>query len=146
MSSHALRVLACAMHLDTATLSESNLTFIGLVGMIDPARPEAIQSVEQFRHASVKTVMITGDHKETAFAIAKDLGIASNPLECITGQELDQLSDDQFYQNRPFLTVVSSVYPENKVSNVKRFKPLSNVVAITRDGVDEEPSLKAADT
>ena len=145
MSSHALRVLACAMHLDTATLSESNLTFIGLVGMIDPARPEAIQSVEQFRHASVKTVMITGDHKETAFAIAKDLGIASNPLECITGQELDQLSDDQFYQKLPSLTVFARVSPEHKVRIVKGFQSLSNVVAMTGDGVNDAPSLKAAD-
>ncbi len=145
LSSNALRVLASAMCLDTSNLSESNLTFIGLVGMIDPARPEAIQSVAQFSRASVKTVMITGDHKETAFAIANDLGIASSPSECMTGQELDQISDNEFYQKLPSLTVFARVSPEHKVRIVKGFQKLGNVVAMTGDGVNDAPSLKAAD-
>ncbi|MCI6676525.1 MAG: cation-translocating P-type ATPase [Clostridiales bacterium] len=145
LSSDALRVLASAMHFDTTALSEFDLVFIGLVGMIDPARPEAIHAVEQFTHACVKTVMITGDHKETAYAIANDLGIASHPSQCMTGQELNRLSDDEFYQKLPNLTVFARVSPEHKVRIVKGFQSLGNIVAMTGDGVNDAPSLRAAD-
>ena len=89
MAKDALRVLALAVKYDDDSASEENLIFMGLVGMIDPPRPEAKDAIEVFDGASVKTVMITGDHKDTAFAIAKELGIASDMSQCITGDELN---------------------------------------------------------
>ena len=95
MAKDALRVLALAVKYDDDSASEENLIFMGLVGMIDPPRPEAKDAIEVFDGASVKTVMITGDHKDTAFAIAKELGIASDMSQCITGDELNNMTQDE---------------------------------------------------
>lgn len=145
MSSQALRVLAAAMRIGDQAPQENSLTFIGLAGMIDPARPEAINAVGQFQKASVKTVMITGDQKETAFAIAKELGIANAPSQCITGQELDTLSDEIFYQRLPSLTVFARVTPAHKVRIVSGFQHIGHTAAMTGDGINDAPSLKKAD-
>lgn len=145
MSGQALRVLALAYCTDTSVPRENGLTFIGLAGMIDPPRPEAAKAVEQFKYASVKTVMITGDHIDTAYAIAKQLGIASEFSSCISGEMLEELSEEELLKKLPYLTVFARVSPEHKVRIVKAFKELGNIVAMTGDGVNDAPSLKTAD-
>lgn len=145
MSSQALRVLALAFEYDDESADEKGLTFVGLVGMIDPARPEAKGAVEIFKGASITTIMITGDHKDTAFAIAKDLGIADSPEQCISGDELNQMSQEQLNAAVPKLRVFARVSPENKVSIVKAFKSHGHIVSMTGDGVNDAPSLKTAD-
>ncbi len=145
MSSEALRVLAFAMREDAAAPEERDLVFIGLVGMIDPARPEAAEAVAAFRQAGVDTVMITGDHVDTAFAIAKELGIASGREECLGGSELDRLDERQFEEKAQRVRVYARVSPEHKVKIVNALKKKGKVVAMTGDGVNDAPSLKAAD-
>lgn len=145
MSSQALRVLAVAMRTGDQNPKEQGLTFIGLVGMIDPARPEAKEAVERFREASVNTVMITGDHIDTAFAIAKQLGIAKSPSECITGEELERLTDREFRKRIQNLKVYARVSPAHKVRIVRTWRACGKIVAMTGDGVNDAPSLKAAD-
>lgn len=143
-SEKALRVLALAYKEDNS-LSEENLIFVGLVAMIDPARPEAKGAVSQFKNAGITTVMITGDHKDTAFAIAKELGIATDISQCVMGQDIDGLTPEELQELVKNVRVFARVSPENKVSIVKAFKDNGNIVAMTGDGVNDAPSLKAAD-
>ncbi len=143
-SDRALRVLALATK-ETTHPDEDDLTFVGLVAMVDPARPEAKGAVAKFKHAGIITVMITGDHKDTAFAIAKELGIATEKEQCKTGAEVDEMTDEQLREACKTLRVFARVSPENKVRIVKAFKENGNICAMTGDGVNDAPSLKAAD-
>lgn len=141
----ALRVLALAIKEDDTSASEENLTFVGLVGMIDPPRPEAKDSVKTFKKAKIKTIMITGDHKDTALAIAKELGIADDENQCITGSELNEMSQEELNKKVENIRVFARVSPEHKVMIVKAFKSNGSIVSMTGDGVNDAPSLKAAD-
>ncbi|MBR3750788.1 MAG: calcium-translocating P-type ATPase, PMCA-type [Clostridia bacterium] len=147
----ALRVLALAVRYsadmpDTSIDSlESGLTFVGLVGMIDPVRPEVKAAIEQCKSAGVRAVMITGDHKDTAVAIAKELGILSSGQGAITGAELDKLSDEEFEQRVEQISVYARVQPENKVRIVNAWRAKGKIVAMTGDGVNDAPSIKSAD-
>lgn len=145
MSNQALRVLALALRTNTDKPQEADLTFVGLVGMIDPPRPEAKTAVDEFKQASVVTIMITGDHKNTAYAIAKELGIAETPEQVITGAELDKFSEEELADKIEQYRVFARVSPENKVTIVKAFKAKGHIVSMTGDGVNDAPSLKAAD-
>ncbi|MDW5299907.1 MAG: cation-translocating P-type ATPase [Sedimentibacter sp.] len=145
MAKGALRVLALGIKENDDSASEENLTFVGLVGMIDPPRSEAKNSVLEFRNAGIKTIMITGDHKDTALAIAKELGIAEDESQCITGDELNELSQEQLNRRVEDLRVFARVSPEHKVMIVKAFKSNDSIVSMTGDGVNDAPSLKAAD-
>lgn len=151
MSSEALRTLALATRLPEKSAKsssqhlEENLVFIGIVGMIDPAREGVADSIVTFKDASVKTVMITGDHVDTAFTIAKNLGIADDRSQCISGEELEHISDEELQKKAVYTTVFARVSPEHKVRIVKAFKGLGNIVAMTGDGVNDAPSLKTAD-
>ncbi len=147
MSSQALRVLALAMKQGEgdALLKERDLVFLGLAGMKDPIRPEAREAVEKFGKASVRTIMITGDHADTAFAIAKELGIAKKPAQCMTGAEMDNLSDHNLRVRLKETNVFARVSPEHKVRIVKLLKECGNIVAMTGDGVNDAPSLRTAD-
>lgn len=145
MASMALRVLALSIKLDDTSATEENLVFAGLVGMIDPPRPEAKNAVEIFKGASVTTIMITGDHIDTAFAIAKELGIAEREDECIAGDALNRMSQEELNAAVPNLRVFARVSPENKVMIVNAFRSHGNIVSMTGDGVNDAPSLKAAD-
>jgi Ca2+-transporting ATPase len=149
MSNNALRVLGVAFK-DTNKIiepedMESNLVVIGVVGMIDPPRLEVKASINEAREAGITPVMITGDHKNTAFAIAKELGIATDISQSITGTEIDELTDDAFVEQIQSLRVFARVSPEHKVKIVKAFKALGNIVSMTGDGVNDAPSLKYAD-
>lgn len=143
-SEKALRVLALAYR-DDGVLAEESLTFVGLVAMIDPPRPEAKQAVSEFKGAGIVTVMITGDHKDTAFAIAKELGIAERAEQCITGKDVDAMSEAELSAAVHDLRVFARVSPENKVQIVKAFKANGWICAMTGDGVNDAPSLRAAD-
>nr|WP_305141976.1 cation-translocating P-type ATPase [uncultured Acetatifactor sp.] len=145
MSKEALRTLAIAVRTGVTRAQEENLTFLGMVGMRDPARPEAAAAVADFREAGVKTVMITGDHVDTAFAIGRQLGIAENQRQCMTGEELSRLSDDEFAARIEELRVFARVSPAQKVRIVDGFKRRGEIVAMTGDGVNDAPSLKKAD-
>ena len=145
LSGRALRLLALAMRTGDKTPSEDRLTFIGLAGMIDPIRPEAVKAVQDFRQAGVKTVMITGDRSDTAFVIAQELGIAEKPSDCMSGPQIDALSDKEFRAAARSLSVFAQVSPEHKVRIVKALKASGKIVAMTGDGVNDAPSLKAAD-
>ncbi len=141
----ALRVLAVAMCRDVEGPRERDMIFVGMAGMADPIRPEAAEAVIQFRRAGVKTVMITGDRADTAFAIAKELCIADRAEECISGEELSALSDETLKNRLPWLRVFAHVAPEHKVRIVSAYKAAGEIVAMTGDGVNDAPSLKAAD-
>jgi len=143
-SDKALRVLALAYD-EKDNIEENGLIFVGLVAMIDPARPEAKPAVSKFKSAGITTVMITGDHKDTAFAIAKELGIAESKDQCMMGEEIDKLSFEELKEACKTTRVFARVSPENKVSIVKAFKDNGNICAMTGDGVNDAPSLKAAD-
>lgn len=145
MAKDALRVLALAVKYDDDSSSEWGLTFVGLVGMIDPPRPEAKDAVKQFKRARIRTVMITGDHRDTALAIARELGIAEREEQCITGAELDELAQDELNGRADELRVFARVSPEHKVRIVKALKANGHIVSMTGDGVNDAPSLKAAD-
>lgn len=145
MSSLALRTLAVAQSSGTPGSREEGMTFLGIVGMRDPARPEAAEAVEIFRHAGVTTVMITGDHVDTAYAIARQLGIAGHRSQCITGQELGRLDDNAFARRIRDIRVYARVTPAQKVRIVKGLQQNGEIVAMTGDGVNDAPSLKAAD-
>lgn len=150
MSDDALRVLGAAFkELDSNDIApqdlEKDLILIGMVGMIDPPRLEVKDSIKTCKKAGIKTIMITGDHKNTAFAIAKELGIAENIKDTITGSELDNLSDSELSEEIDHLRVFARVSPEHKVKIVKAFKAKGNVVSMTGDGVNDAPSLKTAD-
>ena len=138
------RVLALSMEPE-GSMSEKNMVFLGLVSMQDPVRPEAVAAVQDFKSAGVSTVMITGDHPDTAFSIARELGIARQASECITGRELDRLKEHTFLQKLPQLKVFARVTPEHKVRIVEGYRSLNKTVAMTGDGVNDAPSLQAAD-
>lgn len=145
MSSQALRTLAVACRMGSNSLQEKDLTFLGMVGMKDPVRPEAAGAVKTFQRAGVSTVMITGDHVETAFAIGKQLGIVDRMDQCMKGEQLSGLSEEELAQKLRHARVFARVSPANKVQIVKGFQRLGNIVAMTGDGVNDAPSLKAAD-
>ena len=152
MAKEALRVLAFAYkELDHEPTDEEmknieeNLTFVGMVGMIDPPREEVKEAVEKCKTAGIKTVMITGDHKITAVAIAKSLGILENEDEAITGQELEEMSDEDLTKNIRKYSVYARVSPEHKVRIVKAWQKNGEIVAMTGDGVNDAPALKTAD-
>ncbi|MGN9162143.1 cation-translocating P-type ATPase [Clostridium sulfidigenes] len=150
MSDDALRVLGAAFktvnstHVEVDEL-EKDLTFIGLVGMIDPPRLEVKDSIEICKTSGIKTIMITGDHKNTAFAIAKELSIAEDINQVASGADIDNLTDEELASRCENLRVFARVSPEHKVRIVKAFKSRGNIVSMTGDGVNDAPSLKAAD-
>ena len=152
MSSRALRVLGFAYKeidkvpdgVTTDTL-ENDLIYLGLVGMIDPPRPEVKQAVKDCFSAGMIPIMITGDSISTATAIAKEIGILTDGKEAITGQELDKLTDEEFEKRIENIRVYARVSPENKVRIVKVWKKLGKTVAMTGDGVNDAPALKNAD-
>ena len=149
MAKEALRVLAGAYkeidHEPSKEEIEDDLIFIGMVGMIDPPREEAKKAVEKCKTAGIKTVMITGDHKITATAIAKKLGILENENEAITGTELEKMTDEQLEKNIRQYSVYARVSPEHKVRIVKAWQKNGEIVAMTGDGVNDSPALKTAD-
>lgn len=147
MASQAFRVLAFAYHYheDDLRMTEEHLVYVGMVGMIDPERKEAAPAVNMFKQAGIRTVMITGDHKDTAFAIAKNLGIANDIEQCCSGDELNALSEEQLREKVEHTNVFARVSPENKVQIVKALKANGNIVSMTGDGVNDAPSLRAAD-
>ena len=152
MAKNALRVLAMAYkELDHEPTDEemktieSDLTYVGMVGMIDPPREEVKDAVEKCKTAGIKTVMITGDHKITAIAIAKALGILENEDEAITGSELEEMSDEDLIKNVRKYSVYARVSPEHKVRIVKAWQTNGEIVAMTGDGVNDAPALKTAD-
>ncbi|MEN2774779.1 calcium-translocating P-type ATPase, PMCA-type [Acetivibrio clariflavus] len=152
MANKALRVLASAFK-QTDSLPENispeslerNLTFIGLTGMIDPVRPEVKAAIEKCRNAGIRPIMITGDHKDTAVAIAKELGILSNENQAITGSELSNMSDQELEKKISNYSVYARVQPEHKVRIVNAWKKQGKIVAMTGDGVNDAPALKSAD-
>ena len=152
MSSDALRVLAVGYkEIDavpgnpTPEELEKDLTLMGLVGMIDPPRPEAKAAVATCRKAGIKPVMITGDHVVTASAIARELGILRDGDKAITGAELDAMTDEQLDAEVEHISVYARVSPENKIRIVKAWQRKDQVVSMTGDGVNDAPALKAAD-
>lgn len=138
------RVLGAAMK-DGDDMSERGMTFLGLAVLEDPVRPEAAEAVEEFRHAGVTTVMITGDHKNTALAVAKKLGIADSQEQCMTGEELNRIGDKELAGRIGKIRVFARVSSDHKVRIVQAFKAADGIVAMTGDGVNDAPSLKAAD-
>lgn len=152
MADKALRVLAAAfkdyrqMPASTAPQDiENNLTFIGLVGMIDPVRPEVKEAIKKCKSAGIRPIMITGDHKDTAVAIAKELGIIKDASQAITGAEISQMSDEEFDKAVAQFSVYARVQPEHKVRIVSAWQKRGKVTAMTGDGVNDAPSIKTAD-
>jgi Ca2+-transporting ATPase len=152
MADQALRVLAAARRVyeerpafNTPETLEQDLTWIGMCGMIDPIRPEVKDAIAQCRSAGIRPVMITGDHKDTATAIAKELGILEPGQMAITGAELDAIPDEVFAQEVRKYSVYARVQPENKVRIVDAWQALGMVTAMTGDGVNDAPSIKSAD-
>ena len=152
MADEALRVLACAYKEYDAEPSdyeaenlEKDLIFIGVVGMIDPIRPEVKDAVERCHGAGIRVVMITGDHKDTAVAIAKSLGILEEGGQAITGADIEAMDDETFAKNIENYNVYARVQPEHKVRIVKAWKARGKVTAMTGDGVNDAPSIKSAD-
>ena len=149
MSDAALRVLGVAYKDTTSMIApedmEKDLTIIGIVGMIDPPRLEVKDSIKEAKLAGITPIMITGDHKNTAVAIAKELGIAESIEQSLTGAEIDELSDKEFSEKINNYRVFARVSPEHKVKIVKAFKAHGNIVSMTGDGVNDAPSLKYAD-
>lgn len=152
MADKALRVLAVALRkydaapdsFDPSAL-EQDLVFVGLTGMIDPVRPEVKAAIEECRGAGVKPIMITGDHKDTAVAIGRELGIISDPSQAILGAELDKFSDEELVEEVTKYSVYARVQPEHKTRIVNAWKARGMVTAMTGDGVNDAPSIKAAD-
>ncbi len=152
MAGKALRVLCGAMRrLDAKPADNSpaalehDLTFLGLVGMIDPVRPEVVGAIEQCRSAGIRPIMITGDHRDTAVAIALTLGIISDPDEAITGAQLDEIDDETFEKTVGNYSVYARVQPEHKVRIVNAWRKNGFITAMTGDGVNDAPSIKSAD-
>ena len=147
MASQALRVIAVAYR-DCSGAQDreiSNLTFLGLIGMIDPPRPEAAKAVATCKKAGIIPVMITGDHITTACAVAKNLGILEDGCTAVTGNELDRMDDSKLKEAIKNCRVFARVSPEHKVRIVKAFRASGHIVAMTGDGVNDAPALKAAD-
>ena len=152
MADKALRVLACAMRVyktepeDYSFESlENELCFIGLSGMIDPVRPEVKAAIAECKTAGVRAIMITGDHKDTAVAIAKELGIIEDALGAVTGLELDAMSEEEFKERLQQISVYARVQPEHKTRIVNAWRDAGFVTAMTGDGVNDAPSIKSAD-
>jgi Ca2+-transporting ATPase len=149
MAQNALRVLAVAYRPartgEPEAQWERDLIFMGLVGMIDPPRPEAIQAVRLARQAGIQTVMITGDHPNTAQAVAHELGMLGSQDEVLTGRQLDALSDEELAQRVDRIRVYARVSPPHKLRVVKAWKQRGDVVAMTGDGVNDAPAVKEAD-
>ena len=152
MADKALRVLACSEKLldklpetlDTDT-AEKDLCFVGLCGMIDPVRPEVKDAIARCREAGIRPIMITGDHIDTAVAIAKELGIIDEGIRAISGAELNQMSDEEFEKQFQNIGVYARVQPEHKTRIVTAWKKAGFVTAMTGDGVNDAPSIKTAD-
>ncbi|MGH4050405.1 MAG: calcium-translocating P-type ATPase, PMCA-type [Clostridium sp.] len=148
MSYKALRCIACAYKVSGIARNdglESNLIFIGIAGIIDPPRREVKDAVIKCKIAGIKPVMITGDHKNTAYAIGKDLDICNFPEEVITGDELDKLSDKELDKSIDNFKIFARVSPKHKLRIVKAFKHKNHIVAMTGDGVNDAPAIKEAD-
>lgn len=148
----ALRVLACSFKElseipadQSPEALEKDLVFCGLVGMIDPVRPEVKAAIEECRTAGIRPIMITGDHKDTATAIAMELGIIDNPNAAITGAQLNEISDEDFEKDVEKYSVYARVQPEHKVRIVNAWKKRGMITAMTGDGVNDAPSIKSAD-
>ncbi len=144
MANKALRVIAVAYKNTASSNIESSLTFLGLIGIIDPPRPEAIEAIKECKNAGIKTVMITGDHLITAAAIADNMGIL-NGKKAITGAQLDTLSDKQLIRQIYDYTVFARVTPAHKARIVKAYRSRGEIVAMTGDGVNDAPALKLSD-
>lgn len=145
LSDKALRILALGMTGGVSQPSEKDLTFLGLAGMKDPIRPGAKDAVLSCQDAGVRTVMITGDRVDTACAIARELSIADNPGQCMTGAELEQLNHEELTAALSRIRVFAQVSPEHKTRLVRALKDSGQIVAMTGDGVNDAPSLKSAD-
>ena len=152
MADKALRVLSCAIRyyeeIPTEINSESlenNLIFIGLTGMIDPVREEVIDAIKECNNAGIRPIMITGDHKDTAVAIALELGMIKNSNEAITGAMLNEMNDEEFENNIEKYSVYARVQPEHKVRIVNTWKKKGKISAMTGDGVNDAPAIKNAD-
>lgn len=152
MADKALRVLCAAMRgweeqpeKEDASYLEQDLCFLGLTGMIDPVRPEVIGAIEECGRAGIRPIMITGDHKDTAAAIAMDLGIISSKDEAITGAQLNELSDEELEEKIGQFSVYARVQPEHKVRIVNTWRKKGFITAMTGDGVNDAPSIKSAD-
>ena len=144
LSYKGLRILALSYKINNQ-INEENMIFVGLAAMIDPPRKEAQKSIETLKQANIKTIMITGDHKKTAYAIAKQLHITNKEEKVIEGKELDKLTNKELIDNIEKFDVFARVSPENKVNIVKALQAKGKVVAMTGDGVNDAPSLKKAD-
>jgi Ca2+-transporting ATPase len=152
MAAKALRVLGAARreldalpeNISPETL-ERDMTFIGLAGMIDPVRPEVKPAIEECRAAGIKPVMITGDHRDTAVAIARELGIIEDESQALTGTDLEQIPDEEFERSVGKYAVYARVQPEHKVRIVSAWKKSNMITAMTGDGVNDAPALKTAD-
>lgn len=152
MADQALRVLCAAMktyktvpQFEDADEIENDLCYIGLTGMIDPVRPEVVDAIKECRGAGIRPVMITGDHKDTAVAIAKELGIITDASEAITGSELNKFSDEELNEKITQYSVYARVQPEHKVRIVNAWRNKGAITAMTGDGVNDAPSIKSAD-
>jgi len=152
LAGQALRVLSAAFRVwnqmpeeESPSFLEHDLCFIGLTGMIDPIRPEVKSAIAECKSAGIRTIMITGDHKDTAIAIAKQLDILTEASQALTGSELNDLSDEQLDQAIENYFVYARVQPEHKVRIVKAWQSKGMIVAMTGDGVNDAPSIKTAD-
>lgn len=152
MADRALRVLAAATrayseapHTSEPDVLERELVFLGLAGMIDPVRPEVRDAIDECKRAGIRAIMITGDHKDTAVAIARELGILKIAENALTGAELSKLSDEEFEARIEDISVYARVQPEHKVRIVKAWRKRGKVTAMTGDGVNDAPAIKTAD-
>ena len=152
MADKALRVLAVSMRKYSekpATFApealETDLIFVGLTGMIDPVRPEVKDAIDECRSAGITPIMITGDHKDTAVAIAMELGIIEDPSQAITGAQLNEISDEDFAVKVTQFKVYARVQPEHKTRIVNAWRKRGMITAMTGDGVNDAPSIKSAD-
>ena len=152
MADKALRVLACAERTYTEEPSEyspealeKDMCFVGLCGMIDPVRPEVKVAIERCREAGIRPIMITGDHVDTAVAIAKELGILTEGVRAVTGAQIDEMDDETFMKEYKTISVYARVQPEHKTRIVNAWRADGYITAMTGDGVNDAPSIKAAD-
>lgn len=152
LADQALRVLACAMRTwpqapadNTPSNLEKELCFVGLCGMIDPVRPEVVSAIAECREAGIRPIMITGDHIDTAVAIAKQLAILTDDTIAVTGSQLDEMDDETFAQQFQHIAVYARVQPEHKTRIVNAWRNAGYVTAMTGDGVNDAPSIKSAD-
>ena len=152
MADRALRVLACAQRAwdekpasDEPEFLEENLCFLGLCGMIDPVRPEVLDAIKECRGAGIRPIMITGDHVDTAVAIAKELGILAENTRAVTGSQLNEMDDETFEKEFMGISVYARVQPEHKTRIVNAWRKAGYVTAMTGDGVNDAPSIKSAD-